>query len=133
MAFGNAVMNVTDEEGNFLPYTAKAYTEPEKPAEIGAVTITETITLNARESKAIETTIEDNGAEYTLSYKSSDKKVATVDKDGKVTAHKRGEAKITVTATDANGNVKEAVTTVKVNYTWWQWLIVIVLFGWLWY
>lgn len=133
MAFGNAVMNVTDEEGNFLPYTAKAYTELEKPAEIGAVTATETITLNARESKAIETTVEDNGAEYTLSYKSSNEKVATVDKDGKVTAHKRGEAKITVTATDANGNVKEAVTTVKVNYTWWQWLIVIVLFGWLWY
>ena len=36
MAFGNAVMNVTDEEGNFLPYTAKAYTEPEKPAEAEA-------------------------------------------------------------------------------------------------
>ena len=133
MGFGNAAMNVTDEAGNFLPYTAKAYTEPEKPAEIGAVTATKAITLNARESKTIETAVEDNGVEYTLSYKSSNEKVATVDKDGKVTAHKRGEAKITVTATDANGNVKEAVTTVKVNYTWWQWLIVIVLFGWLWY
>ena len=133
MAFGNAVMNVTDEEGNFLPYTAKAYTEPEKPAEIGAVTVTETITLNARESKVIETAVEDNGAEYTLAYKSSDEKVATVDQNGKVTAHKRGEAKITVTATDANGTVREAVCTVTVNYTFVQWLIVILLFGWIWY
>ncbi len=133
MGFGNAAMNVTDEDGNFLPYTAKAYTEPEEPAVIGAVKVTEKLTINARDSKEIEVTVEDNGAEYTLTYKSSNENVATVDKDGKVTAHKRGEAKITVTATDANGNTQEAVCTVTVKYTFVQWLIVILLFGWIWY
>lgn len=49
----------------------------------------------------------------TLSYKSSNTRVATVDKSGKVTAKSAGSAKITILATDCN-KVKKVIT-VKVS------------------
>ncbi len=53
------------------------------------------------------------GAEGTVTWKSSDEKVATVDKDGKVTAVGAGTA--IITATDSEGNTKSIVVTVKDN------------------
>ena len=41
---------------------------------------------------------------------------------------KYGENEITVTK-----GAKSASFTVEVKYKWWQWIIVILLFGWLWY
>ena len=43
---------------------------------------------------------------------------------------KFGQVKITATVegTDISDTI-----TVKVRYTWWQWIIVILLFGWIWY
>ncbi len=66
-------------------------------------------------------------------FKSSDTRTAQVDQNGKVTAHKPGTAKITVIAIDEYGNIASDVCTVRVRYCWYQWLIAVFLFGWIWY
>ncbi len=66
-------------------------------------------------------------------YSSSDANVATVDKNGKVYAAGTGNATITCTVTDSWGNVVADTCKVTVGYAWWQWIIIIVLFGWIWY
>ena len=75
----------------------------------------------------------DEGAKYTVKYESSNPKVAAVDKNGKVTALKKGSAKITCTVTDSNGNTVSDTCNVTVKYSFGQWLIKILLFGWIWY
>ena len=72
-------------------------------------------------------------AEYTVSYSSSDDTVAKIDSNGNVSGIKRGEATITCTVTDLYGNSVTDTCKVTVKYSWWQWIIVIVLFGWIWY
>ena len=92
------------------------------------------ITLNYKASATVKPTIKaDDGVEYTVKYSSSNTKVATVDKNGKVYAAKRGTATITCTVTDSDGNTVQDTCKVTVKYTWWQWIIIIVLFGWAWY
>ena len=75
----------------------------------------------------------DEGAEYTVTYTSSNPSVARVDENGKVYGAKRGSTEITVTVTDEYGNTASDTCKVNVTYAWWQWIIVIVLFGWIWY
>ena len=70
---------------------------------------------------------------YTVKYESSNTKVATVDKDGNVYGAKRGTAVIKVTVTDSNGNTATDTCKVTVKYSFGQWLIKILLFGWIWY
>jgi len=65
-----------------------------------------------------------------LKWTSSNDKVATVDAQGNVYAAGRGEA--TITCASADGNASSACK-VTVIYTFWQWIIVIILFGWIWY
>lgn len=45
----------------------------------------------------------------------------------------RGSDTVTGIVVDTNGNWDYGTLTVDVNYTFIQWIIVIVLFGWLWY
>ena len=75
----------------------------------------------------------ESGAEYTAEWESSNPKVASVDKNGKVTALKKGTAKITCTVTDSYGNTVSDTCNVTVKYSFGQWLIIILLFGWIWY
>lgn len=75
----------------------------------------------------------DDGAKYTVKYSSSNTKVATVDENGKVYAAKKGSATITCTVTDSNGNTVQDTCKVTVKYSFGQWLIKILLFGWIWY
>lgn len=75
----------------------------------------------------------DENTDYTVKYESSDSGIVSVDSSGKIYGVSRGEAKITCTVTDENGNSVSDTCTVKVAYTWWQWLIRIVLLGWIWY
>lgn len=94
------------------------------------------ISLNYKKSTTLKPTIKaDDGAKYKVEYSTSNAKVATVDQNGKVTATKRGSgtATITCTVTDSNGNVVKDTCKVNVSLTWWQWIITIVLFGWIWY
>lgn len=86
----------------------------------GSATITPTVNMTGN-------------VNYTVSYVSSNPSVAQVDENGNIYAAKTGSATITVTVTDEYGNKVTDTCDVNVQYTWWQWIIVIVLFGWLWY
>lgn len=91
------------------------------------------VSMDYKSSKTLTSEITaDDGAEYTVTY-SSDSMNVTVDENGKIYAAKRGTASITVTVTDSQGNVVTDTCKVTVEYTWWQWIIKIVLFGWIWY
>ncbi|CDA90610.1 uncharacterized protein BN710_00940 [Ruminococcus sp. CAG:563] len=68
-----------------------------------------------------------------VEYKSSDPKCVIVDADGNYFAVKTGSAKITCTVTDEYGKVTTAECKVNVKYSTVQWIIMIVLFGWIWY
>lgn len=92
------------------------------------------ITMNYKKSTTIMPDITaDPDAEYTIEYESSNPKIATVDENGNVYAAKKGEATITCTVTDSNGNTVSDTCNVKVKYSFGQWLIKILLFGWIWY
>ena len=60
-------------------------------------------------------------------YASNNTKVAEVDDTGKVLGKRPGTAVLTILA---NGETYQQTVTVKYNF--WQWLLVIFLFGWLW-
>ncbi|MBR5620036.1 MAG: hypothetical protein IKW76_09905 [Clostridia bacterium] len=77
----------------------------------------------------------DSGVKYTVAYSGFDSSIISVDKNGKVTTvkGKTGTTTVTVTATDEYGNTAETKCTVTVKYAWWQMLIRIFLFGWIWY
>lgn len=109
------------------------YAVVEKLGKVNSVSI-DNLSMNYKSSATIAPTIKaDAGVDYTVSYRSSDNSVVQVDATGKVTATGKGNTTITVTVTDENGNVVTDTCDVSVKYTWWQWIIVIVLFGWIWY
>lgn len=90
--------------------------------------------MNYKASAKIERNVNaDAGVKYTVKYSSSNPSVATVDSNGNVKATGTGNATITCTVTDEYGNIVSDTCNVKVSYAWWQWIIVIVLFGWIWY
>ena len=91
-------------------------------------------TINYKCSAKINPKIDvEAGTEYSVSYTSSNPKVATVDENGKVYGAKKGSATITCTVTDSNGNTVQDTCKVTVKYSFGQWLIKILLFGWIWY
>ncbi|MBR3836130.1 MAG: InlB B-repeat-containing protein [Clostridia bacterium] len=63
-------------------------------------------------------------------YIAEDDSIISVDSNGRVTAKRPGTADVYVY--DANSDVR-VVYTFSVDYAWWQWIILIVLFGWIWY
>ena len=65
-----------------------------------------------------------------LVWSSSNEDVATVDQEGNITATGRGEAVITCSSADGFAS---SSCSVSVDYTVGQWLIKILLFGWIWY
>ncbi|MBQ7580228.1 MAG: leucine-rich repeat protein [Clostridia bacterium] len=80
----------------------------------------------------------DSGASYTVTYSSSNPSVVSVDNSGRVTSNKTfgftpGSAVITCKVTDSNGNSVTDTCLVTVNFSTMQWIIKILLFGWLWY
>lgn len=92
------------------------------------------ISLNYKDSTTITPVINaDAGVNYTVSYSSSNDSVVSVDSNGRLTTNDKGSATITVTVTDEYGNTVSDTCNVEVKYNWWQWIIVIVLFGWIWY
>lgn len=106
--------------------------------EVHSVAIND-ITLDYKSSATITPQITaDEGASYTKTFTSSNPSVATVDSDGVVTSViqpglNRGSTVITVTVTDSYGNTETDTCKVSVKFTWWQWIIKIALFGWIWY
>ena len=99
-------------------------TETETEAETKAMTISQTQMQLIYRQKAVLT------ANDSVTWKSSNDAVVKVDPEsGSLFAAGRGTA--TVTATTDDG--RTASCTVTVRYTFWQWLIRILLFGWIWY
>ena len=93
------------------------------------------ITVNYKDSVALKPTVTaDDGVKTTAEFDSSDPNVVKLDKkNGEVTGLKRGSSTVTVTVTDAAGNTVTDSCTVTVKYTALQWVIIILLFGWIWY
>lgn len=89
----------------------------------------ETLSMNYKASKQLTADVI-KGTVKTVNWKSSNEKVATVDKDGNVKATGKGTATITATTTDGKYS---ADCTVNVTYSPIQIIIIYVLFGFLWY
>ena len=101
---------------------------------VKSVKIDDNAEINYKSSYKISSEITaESGAEYIAEWQSSNPKVASVDKNGKVTALKKGTAKITCTVKDSYGNTVSDTCDVTVKYSFGQWLIKILLFGWIWY
>ena len=99
-----------------------------------SIVLSETsVAMNYKNSKTLTYTT-DVPAGSVVKWTSSNEKVVTVDENGNVYAAGTGDATVTCTVTDANGKtIAEASCDFKVSYTILQWIIMIVLFGWLWY
>lgn len=105
----------------------------DKKGDVVAVYVDD-LTLIYTEARKLETIIgHEEYAEYTVKYYSDSDNVIVNEDTGMLYGAKRGSANITVEVTDSNGNVLTDTCKVTVEYTWWQWLIKIVLFGWIWY
>ena len=89
----------------------------------------ETISMNFKDTKQLTANVT-KGTVKTVNWKSSDTKVATVDKNGNVTATGKGTATITATTTDGKYSADCSVT---VKYSPIQIIIIYVLFGFIWY
>lgn len=74
-------------------------------------------------------------APYSVCWQSSDPTVVSVDANGVIRALKKGTAIITATAAaeDSGAGCVQASVSVQVHYVWWQYLILIFLFGFIWY
>lgn len=94
----------------------------------------EDMTINYKSSDTLRPVVMASGSvKYTTKYESLNPAVVTVDQYGNIDGIKKGVADIKVTVTDENGNTVSDTCTVTVQYSTIQWIIVIVLFGWLWY
>lgn len=80
-------------------------------------------------AKLTATKIADAGVKY----ESSNPKVATVDENGNVITHGRGSATITATYEFEGSEIITDTCNVTVNFTFIQWIIYILLLGFLWY
>lgn len=117
---------IEEEESDFTIKTT--------PKKVNSVNVEESINLTYKSSGTLVPQISaDSGAKYTVEYSSSNPNVASVDVNGKITTNDTGSATITCSVTDEYGNVVTDTCEVNVSYSWWQWIIVIVLFGWIWY
>lgn len=111
----------------------KTETIPVVKGKVHSVSVSD-VSVYYKDSTTITPSVKvDSGVKYTVTYSSSNSSVASVDANGKVTTGDRGETTVTVTVTDEYGNTVSNTCKVKVEYKWWQWIIVIVLFGWIWY
>jgi uncharacterized repeat protein (TIGR02543 family) len=80
--------------------------------------------------KSSQTLRLETSAPGTVRWSSSNSGVVSVDPaSGKITGAKKGVAIITAT----DGDDFTSSVTVTVDYVWWQWLLIIFLFGWIWY
>jgi len=87
-----------------------------RPVEVTEVKLDKTeLALSEGESVTLKATVApDNATNKTVTWTSSDEKIATVDKEGKVTAVKAGEATITAKAGEKTAECKVKVTAVAV-------------------
>lgn len=111
--------------GQTLKFTGSAPGGEDNEVTEGAVTVNYQATLSLKD-QLNSTILKD----YKLKWSSADESIVTVDDDGNIYGVKAGETTVTVKSTDGKFTKTFDVT---VNYSWWQWIIIIVLFGWIWY
>ena len=132
---GKATITATSSTGLYATCVVNVDTVEQEKPRVNSVKIDD-ISLNYKKSTTLKPTIKaDDGAKYKVEYSTSNAKIATVDKNGKVTATKRGSgtATITCTVTDEFGNTVTDTCKVNVKLSFGQILITYVLFGWIWY
>lgn len=106
--------------------TVESSTVPTKPAVVKVKTIklskNKVTLINGKNCTLKVTITPKNATNKKVTWKSSNKNIATVDKNGKVVAKRRGTCRITVSATDGSGvkvfckvTVKQLVTSIKLN------------------
>ncbi len=94
------------------------------------------LSINYKDTAKLNPQIKMNGtAKYKVTYDivPSAKTVVTVSDNGEVYGYKKGVGYVDVTVTDELGNSFSDTAKVTVSYAWWQWIIKIVLFGFIWY
>lgn len=119
---GTATITVKTVDGNKTATCSVTVTEEEVPPE--EYKDLEDIELNknnlslkvGQTDTSLQVTFTPSDADIdTVTWKSNKESVATIDKNGKITAVGEGTATITVTVTDKNGNTKTATISVKVE------------------
>ncbi len=92
------------------------------------------ITINRGQSYQVNGTVTYYGdVKYkSIEYVSNNPSVAQVDSSGVVKGVNRGTAIVTCTVTDEYGNSVSDSCTVNVTFTFGQWLLYIICFGWIW-
>ena len=103
--------------------------------EVKATDITismESFSMNYKQSSRLYADVVPEEAAFStdITWESSNPKVCTVDENGTVYAAGKGTA--TITASTPDGELTSECT-VTVTYSWLQWIIVYILFGWIWY
>ena len=111
VALGEATITATTADGTNLSASCKVTVEPTK---VTSITLSQnTASLHVGESVTLTATVKpDDATDKTVTWKSSNDAVATVD-NGKVTAVALGEA--TITATTADGTNLTATCAITVN------------------
>ncbi len=102
-------------------------------AEVTQLVLSQTeIGMNFRQTDRLFVSVLPEDAAYSaeIVWSSSNEYVATVNEDGEVYAANLGTA--TITASTADGSVV-ATCEITVKYSFLQWIIIYILFGWIWY
>lgn len=122
--------------GNYIEFETDHFSQyalVERKGQVKSVSLNN-LELQYKSSAKLNPVIEaDSGVKYKVEYKSSNTNVVTVDNNGNIYGAKKGNATITCIVTDEYGNTVQNTCNVNVKYVWWQWIIKIVLFGWIWY
>ena len=106
---GTAKITVTTKNKKKATITVKVV-DPYKPTGV-VISQGKSVTLKVGQTLKLSATLKPVGAKTKLTWKSDKKAVAAVDSTGKVTAKKKGKAKITVTT----ANKKKATITITVT------------------
>lgn len=94
------------------------------------------VTVHYRRFTEIPVVVDSDGtAEYEISFRSFDEQKVLIDSEGTVYGMAKTDTpvKVICTLTDEYGNTFTDECEVTVQYSFGQWLIIILLFGWLWY
>ena len=124
-------VSVTDASGNVVSASVQLRVTADS---VQSVALSGDTSINYKNSGKLNAQVSVTGSpQYTVSWRSSDSGIVSVDQNGKIEGRKQGSAVITATVTESSGKTVESSVTVSVGYAWWQKLIIYVLFGFIWY